>query len=510
MKSNRSDLLIKRILLTLLTPALIVSPLLSSQLYAQPMGAPTLGPASASDLSPALERKLGEAIMEQGRRDPDYIQDPDVAQYLNRMARKLAANAPGGAPDIEAFGVRDATINAFAMPGGFIGTHTGLIVSAGSEPELAGVMAHEIAHVTQRHIARGLTQQSQSSHIALASLAAALLATFIPGGGSLSAGLAAFGQAAAIEQQLGFSRDAEQEADRTGFEMLRKAGYDPNGMAVMFGRLMKSSNLNEGRGGGVYASTHPLSIQRMTDMQNRLRQFPQTRYQASDEFWFVRAKARVLQSVDPKSLRQSIETMEEEALVASRESGPTAVVKQAAAWYGISLAQAARKDIAAATKAFAKAQSLLSNSPYIELQKIDLDLANKNLSAAYTMALAANKRWPDRRSFALRVSQALQLMGKDREAVAFLKEQTKRWPAEEPTFYQMMANSQERLGDQVASRQQMARYYELVGALPAAITQLQQARTISTDFYEQSQIDVEVRQLTQKLAENRRQLEKFK
>lgn len=506
-----SGLIFKRGVISLLIPALLNAPLVVAPAFAQPMGAPTLGPASASDLSPGLERKLGEAIMEQGRRDPDYIQDPDVSQYLNRMARKLAANAPGGAPEIEAFGVRDSTINAFAMPGGFIGVHTGLIVSAGTEAELAGVMAHEIAHVTQRHIARGLTQQSQSGHIALASIAAALMAAFIPGGGAnLAAGLAAFGQAAAIEQQLGFSRDAEQEADRTGFEMLRKAGYDPNGMAVMFGRLMKASNLNEGRGGGVYASTHPLSIQRMTDMQNRLRQFPQTRYQASDEFWFVRARARVLQATDPKSLRLAIDAMEEEALVASRESGSLAGVRQAASWYGISLAQAALKDHAASVKSFARAQGLVSSSPFIELQKIDLDIAGKNIPAAYASAAAANKRWPDRRSFALRVAQTLQLMGKDREAATFLKEQIKRWPTDEPVLYQMLANSLEKTGDQVAARRQMARYYELMGALPAAVTQLQQARTLSTDFYEQSQIDVDVRQLSQKLVDNRRQLEKFK
>ncbi len=497
--------ILKRGLLCLLVPALITSPL-----HAQPAGAPTLGPASAADLSPALERKLGEAIMEQGRRDPDYIQDSDVAQYLNNMARKLAINAQGGAPDIEAFGVRDSSINAFAMPGGFIGVHTGLIVSAGAEAELAGVMAHEIAHVTQRHIARGLTQQAQSGHIALASIAAALLAAFIPGAGNLSAGLAAFGQAAAIEQQLGFSRDAEQEADRTGFEMLRKAGYDPNGMAVMFGRLMKAANLNEGRGGGVYASTHPLSIQRMTDMQNRMRQLQPTRYQASDEFWFVRARSRVLQSVDPKALSQAIDIMEEEAQVAARTGGPASNVRQAAAWYGVSLAYAARKDMTQSAKAFARAQGLVSNSPYIELQKVDLELANKNPGAAYTAALAGHKRWPERRSFSLRVGQALQLMGKDRDAITFLKEQVKRWPSDEPAFFQMMATSQERLGDQVAARQEMARYYVLVGALPAAVTQLQQARSLTNDFYLQSQIDVEVRELTQKIARDRRLLEKFR
>ena len=143
------------------------------------------------------------------------------------MGRKLAAFAPGAVPEVEMFGVRDPEINAFAMPGGFIGVNTGLIVSSGSESELAAVLAHEIGHVVQRHIARGMTQQSQNSMVMLASLAGALLAALAGGGGNLAMGVAAFGQAAAINRQLGFSRDAEREADRAGFTMLTKAGYDP-------------------------------------------------------------------------------------------------------------------------------------------------------------------------------------------------------------------------------------------------------------------------------------------
>lgn len=495
----------KNLLIGLLTASLLIGPA-----WAQPTGSPTLGPASAADLSPLLERKLGEAIMEQGRRDPDYISDPDIEQYLNHMARKLAAFAPGGAPEIEAFGVRENVINAFAMPGGYIGINTGLIVAAGDESELAGVMAHEIAHVVQRHIARGLTQQQKSGHIALASMAAALLAALIPGAGpNLAMGIASFGQAAAINQQLGFSRDAEQEADRLGFEMLRKAGYDPNGMAIMFGRLMKSATLNEGRGGGVYSSTHPLSIARMTDMQNRISQLPLSRYQASDAFWFIRAKSRVIEATDPKSLRTVIDILQEETRQTAAERSPNYAVRRAAAWYGLSVAALGRKDLSGAATTLQHAQAILTQSPFLELQRIDIDLANKNNLIALNSAQAALKRWPDRRAFAQRVALSMQLLGRDKEAIIFLKEQVKRWPKAEPAFFQMLASSQDKLGEQVGARESMASYYVLVGALRAAATQLQQARTISQDFYEQSQIDVELRQLTRKIMENRRMLEKF-
>ncbi len=480
--------------------------------WAQPSSAPSLGPASSSDLSPALERRLGEAIMVEGRRDPDFIKDPDVSQYLNAMGKRLAVYAPGGAPDIEVFGVRDPIINAFAMPGGYIGVHTGLIVSSGAESELAGVLAHEIAHVTQRHIARGLTQQQQSGHLAIATIAAAILAALTPGGGQAAMGIAAFGQAAAIAQQLGFSRDAEQEADRTGFEMLRKAGYDPNGMAVMFGRLMQASSLNEGRGGGVYVSTHPLSISRMTDMQNRIRQLPVASYQPVDDFWFVRAKARVLQAVDPRALVQAVEQMQEEVRVSANAGATTSgsVGKQAAAWYGLSLAAMVRKDFKSAASSLEQAQALTANSPYLDLQRIELELARKQVAQALLTAQAAQKRWPDRRAFALKVAQCLQLQAKDKEAITYLQEQIKRWPKVEPDFYKMLGNSHDRLNEPVAARQAMASYYEQLGALSASVAQLQQARTLSQDFYLQSQLDVQIRALSAKIAEDRRLLERFR
>ncbi len=447
--------------------------------------------------------------MEQGRRDPDYIADPDIAQYLNTMGRRLTSNAPGGAPDIEVFGVRDAAINAFAMPGGFIGINTGLIVSAGAESEVAGVLAHEIAHVTQRHIARGLTQQSQSAHLAIATIAATVLAALMPGTAGIAGGVMAFGQAAMIERQLGFSRDAEQEADRTGFEMLSKSGYDPNGMAQMFGRLMNAASLNEGvGGGGAYVSTHPLSIQRMTDMQNRARQLPPGQYRNSDEFWYVRAKSRLVQATDPKATRQAVDLMQEE----TRASGQNAAeaVKRSAAWYGLSIAALQRNDLKEAARTLKLAETGVPPSPYLDLQRVEIELAGSNKAAALAGAQAGLKRWPDRRAFGLKVVQSLQVMRKDREAVVFLQEQIKRWGAIEPSLYQLLATSQDRLGEPVAARQSMASYYVLSGALPAAVTQLQQARTLSQDFYLQSQIDVEIRAIRNKIAEDRRLLERFR
>jgi predicted Zn-dependent protease len=234
--------------------------------------------------------------------------------------------------------------------------------------------------------------------------------------------------------------------------------------------------------------------------------------QNEDEYWFIRAKSRVLQAVDPRALRQAHEQLEDEARAAGaqREGAVTSVARRTAAWYGVSLAALARQDPNAAAKALDQALALMSNSPYLELQRIEIELSRRQLPAALSLAQAAHKRWPQRRSFVLKIAQSLQLLGRDAEAVKFLQAQVKRWPTQEPELFKMLAISQDRIGEVVDSRQTMATYYENLGALPSAFTQLQQARTLSKDFYVQSQIDVRIRELSGRIAEDRRLLERFR
>lgn len=483
--------------------AALALPALPATAWAQPMGLPSMGAASAADLSPALERSLGEAIMSQGRRDPTYVDDPELSQYLTTMGRKLAAFSPGAVPDVEMFGVRDPEINAFAMPGGFIGVNTGLIVSSGSESELAAVLAHEIGHVVQRHIARGMTQQSQNSMVMLASLAGALLAALAGGGGNLAMGVAAFGQAAAINRQLGFSRDAEREADRAGFTMLTKAGYDAQGMAQMFSRLMNASRLNEGAGGGSWASTHPLSIERMSDVQNRVRSLPVSRHVDSDDFWYIRAKMRVVQGRDAVSLRTAGQQLQDEAQALSG-------VRRSAAYYGLALQAFQRNSLDEADRQLAQAQVDGRDSPQMAKLAVDIALARKDNRRAQDLAQAATRRWPEQRALGIAYATALQANGRHAEAQDYLRAKIKQWGSDEPSLYQMLAQSEERTGKPVQARRDLARYYVMTGAFAAAESQLQQARGMSTDFYEQSQIDVQIKEVKDKLAEERQLLERFK
>lgn len=474
----------------------------ASPVQAQPVGLPSMGSASAAELSPALERTLGDAIMEQGRRDPTYIADPDVNQYLTDMGRRLAAQASGGASQrITIFGVRDGQINAFALPGGYIGVNSGLVVTAQSESELASVVAHEIGHVTQRHIARGMTQRSQSSGVMMAALAGALLAA-LSGSGDLAMGVAAFGQAAAVDRQLGFSRQAEQEADRAGFEMMRKAGFDPQGMVRMFNQLGNSARLNEGAGGGAYTSTHPLSIQRMSDIQNRVREVSPAPHRDSDAFWYIRAKLRVLQARDKQAQRSAVDKLR---LDAQNTTG----VQQSAAWYGLAYAARQERDLAAAQGALANAEKGGHSSPQMAGLSILLALDRGEQAQALQLAQSAVGKWPDNQGLALARVEAMQKTGRDADAEAALAQLINKWP-ELPRLYQLQAQSQERLGKRVDARRTMGTYYELTGALPTAVEQLQQARGMTKDFYVQSELDVKIRTLKERLKSDRELLERFK
>jgi len=493
----------RNVLATILCSALVSHTAVPLPAFAQPVGLPNIGAASSSELSPGVEAELGAAIMAQGRLDPTFIDDPEVTQYLTTMGRHLANFAPSGRPDVSLFAVRDPEINAFAMPGGFIGINSGLVVSSRSESELAGVVAHEIGHVTQRHIARGMTQQSQSSAIMMATMAAALAAALAGGGGNLAVGVAAFGQAAAVNRQLGFSRDAEREADRVGFQMMSRAGYDPQGMVDMFSLLMNASRLNEGQGGGAWASTHPLSIDRLSDIQNRTRALTRSNYVDSDDYVYIRAKLRVTQGRDRNAQRSVQQQLQDEVRTLSG-------VRQSAAFYGLAVLALNAKDPEQAQAYFAQASPPGRQSPILARLAIDIAAARQDTAGALRLAREATNRWPDRRALSLAYAQAMQRAGDDKGAVAYLRERAKAWEHDEPRAYQMLAQSQERLGDAVAARRDMARYYVAIGALPAGESQLQQARNMTNDFYEQSQIDVQIREIRERIESQRQLLERFK
>jgi predicted Zn-dependent protease len=197
---------------------------------------PDIGSPADAVLSKNEENRLGRAIMAQIRASGEVVEDPQVTEYINEIGYRLAAQANAdGNHEFSFFVVDSPVINAFALPGGFIGVHTGLLEATRSEDELAGVLAHEVAHVTQRHIARRLQANQRQSILSTAIMLGAILAGVAGGAdGDVMQGAIAVAQGSAAQAQINFTRSNEYEADRVGIQSLAAAGFDPQGMASFF------------------------------------------------------------------------------------------------------------------------------------------------------------------------------------------------------------------------------------------------------------------------------------
>ena len=271
----------RRATLTTLAAALLLQPLapLHAQLNRLPGDAPNLPHlGDGQTMSLAAERRLGDHMARAIFRDPDYLDDPVLSDYLAALWRPLieAAQRRGELSPEMAEGFawrlmisRDGTVNAFAMPGGNLGVHLGLIAITKTADELASVLAHELTHVTQRHIARNIDKQAQQAPLLLAGMLLGIIAAGAAKNADIGGAALAGGQALAVQNQLNFSRDMEREADRVGFGVMRDAGFEGQGFVTMFERLQQSSRLNDD-GGFPYLRSHPLTTERMADMRARL------------------------------------------------------------------------------------------------------------------------------------------------------------------------------------------------------------------------------------------------
>lgn len=252
--------------------AIALLALLSTAARAQ--GLPSLG--DGDEMSLASERQLGERIVTELYRDPSYVQDPVLQEYaqgvLDRLVKAALASGEMTPEMHERFAwkillVRDRTVNAFALPGGFFGLHLGLLAVVDTPDQLASVLAHELSHVTQRHISRLIAQDKRATPLMIG----AMILGAIVAGRSPDAGQALMvgGQALAVQNQLNFSRGMEREADRMGFSLMQPAGFAPQGFVQMFDKLQAANRLND-NGSWPWLRSHPLTSQRIADMHSRL------------------------------------------------------------------------------------------------------------------------------------------------------------------------------------------------------------------------------------------------
>ncbi|MCM5570659.1 M48 family metalloprotease [Burkholderiaceae bacterium FT117] len=458
---------------------------------------PRLGDAAADELSPAMERRIGEQIVRDMHRERVIADDPEITDWLNDFAERLASTTTAAGHSLELFLVRDGTLNAFALPGGFIGVHSGLIVAAQSESELASVVAHEIGHVTQRHIARMLARDRQTSVVMLASLVlAALAASSNP---QAAMGVASLGSTIARQQMLGFSRDAEREADRIGLDMLIEGGYDANGMVGFLGRLQQAGRLYE-NGAPDYLRTHPVTSERMADIQNRLRD---TRYRQrpdSTEFLLVQARLRALADGSVDALARAAATFERQLR--------NRTVNEAAGWFGLATVRNAQRDPDGARAALAEVRSRIGPHPFVERLAAQIELDAGLPGRARAIAEAALAQQPSNRALIRVRAQALLAAGRHRDAADALGKAVEIHRGD-ATLWRLLAEAWSGAGDPARAHRASAEHFALLGGLPAAIEQLRRARQAGTlDFYTGSQVDARLRELQQEYLREREERER--
>jgi predicted Zn-dependent protease len=455
---------------------------------------PSFGGTERSELSPLTERKLGEQIMRDIRRDRDYLDDAPVLEYLNNFGAGLIAASPvvrGEAGyDFFFFAVRDPALNAFALPGGFIGVHSGLLLAAQTESELASVLAHEIGHVSQRHIARMLGNQRQDSLIPLASMVLGALAAHASP--DAAAAIMMGGQGLAIQRQLDFSRDAEREADRVGLQILQEGGFDSSGMVAFFGRLQTASRTHSDSA-PPYLRSHPMTTERIADITARTRDQRYRQRVDSLDFHLIRSRMRVLQNGSPQGLSDAAIVFDGQLQQKNRS-------QTSAAKYGLAL-------IAFRQGAFEKAQSLLQEArlaaqgaPYSAKSSvlaglaIDIKLSANQGPEAVKEAEAAHAQFPLSRGIAHQYADALLAASRHEDAIRFLRDQTQLY-RQETQLHEKLAKAYAAQGKQALQHMALAESYALSGSLPAAIDQLMIARRApDASFYDQAMIDARERE----------------
>lgn len=442
---------------------------------------PDMSDSARSGFNAADDRRLGEAFIRAVRASADVLDDPVIERYIQSLGYTLTAKSASAASNFHFFVVKERGINAFAGPGGYIGVNTGLILSSDTESELASVMAHEIAHVTQRHIARAIELAGQQSIPVMAGiLAGVILGLANPDAGRAT--LVAV-QGASIQKQLDFTRGNELEADREGMKLLAGAGFDPNAMPSFFEKLQTATRYS--RRPPEYLSTHPVTSARIADTRGRAGRYPYRQRPDSAEFHVVRNRAAVLTTKDLPKLT---------AELANRlESGRYKSLSATAYGWGLALLLQGKSE--QALEILAKlARNHPEQTAFVAAHG-EAALATGDLSGALTIYADSVSLYPDDPVLVVGYLRAL-LRAKQGHAARRVIADFRRHHAMNAAMYKLEAQASQLEGLQVESQLALAEHFYLSGNLPAALHQLRRAnKNRDGDFYASSRAAARLREL---------------
>ena len=459
-------------------------------LPAQAQGLPDLGDSSDAVLTDKQERTIGNRVMREVRIDPAFIDDPEISDYVKALGNRLLSAAEPPRRPIEFFVVQDDAVNAFALIGGHVGLHTGLFLLTRNESELAGVVGHEISHILQRHQSRLYQGQGKYQLASLAALAIAMLASRGSSSQSSQVTEAAIVGASAImmQGQLDYTREHEREADRVGVTILERAGYDPRGMVSFFERMQRANRLSEFKSAPSYLRTHPLTVERIADMQSRVEAMAPRLVPDSFDYRIARAKIRAASGSATEAVAYFRDQLADRSVLRPREHV-----------YGLALALRRARDFPAAEKELATIRAGESTSPAFEWLAAQLQADQGRTDAALATYRAALKAHPRYRGLVYGLAQLLLDSGRTAEAIAWLEERVRADP-EDAKLHEFRSRAYTAAGNRMAQHRAQAEAYYRRGNLAAAVDQLELATKVrGTDFYTLSIAEARLRELRSQL-----------
>jgi predicted Zn-dependent protease len=439
---------------TLLTAILIG---LSSCLLLLPAHAelPTLGDPTRQSFSPFNEYLMGKQFYMTLRANVSFVEDLEVNDYVTTLGQQLVSHTDHVDRDFKFFVININSINAFAGPDAYLGFHSGLILAARNESEFAGVMAHEISHVTQRHLARALTESNTNPATMFATiLAGILLASQNPDAG---AALIYGGQAALIQSQINFTRSNEHEADRIGIRILQEAGINPEGMASFFETLLKNTDSNNLLSQMEYLRTHPLNSTRVAEARNRISEESRSLRDDSLDFQLMRSRILLRSHKDPAQLVKQLAEHGEEGIVND---------------YTLGLAYTANRQF---DKAIEKLTQLsqLEDHPWVKLALADAYLAGNKPKHNLQLLQQLNALYPNYLPVSIRYARALIDNQQADQAILLLNQQLKS--RKEAVVYQTLARAYFIENNIALALEATSHEYQQTGYLKQAVQQIENA-----------------------------------
>jgi predicted Zn-dependent protease len=442
---------------------------------------PDLGDSSQLIISAKEEQAIAKAILKEVAVSPEIVQDIEVIDYLKNLGNRLVAYSPNKTQQFNFFVVNESSINAFAMLGGVIGVHTGLILASNNESEVASVLGHEIAHVTQRHLPRMIAQQKNDSIKTVLGIALALLVS--RANPQLSAGTMTAASAMGIQKQLDYTREHEKEADRVGFQILTDSGFDGRAMVSFFSTLQKGSRFSEGAAPS-FLRTHPITTERISDISNRVRDTRYRQIPNNPDFVYIKAKLRATNGT-PQSAVDEFEG----SIIDKR------YMNEAAERYGLATAYMRKNDFVKARHEVEWLRTNAKKHVLIETLACKLEVATNQPAQALNLYLKALNIYPNYRALIYGLAEHYLMANEPEKTIRLINDKLNIYP-DDSYFYELLSRAYSKEGKELLQYQAQSEAYYRKFNLPRAIEQMEfAAKSKDGNFYQKSIVESRLKQL---------------